>query len=206
MAIFIYLSSQSLNILSLIEREYVPESRYKEIREFVLAKPLIKYAIDSVAARFVFEYKLPKNSTDWICLKSPLLNLSTSAKDKQPDVTWIVSTTYLGNNAPEMLEEDYPRIEFFGWKFNSLPKKPFDSQPFPEGRDGKKDKFSKQAPLLTKQTHPPSSPHPKNTPTKHCLSNLGLYLPTSVALNIGRSNYKPFKLLSMTKQLLEYIM
>lgn len=125
LAVFIFLVSQSLNILSLVGREYVPESKYQEIRNFVLANPHRKYAIDEVAARFVFDYKFPKNSTSWTFMQVPGTPQLT-AKDKLPDVTWIVSIPNLGKGFPEMLKEDYPRVEFFGLRFKSLPKKPFD--------------------------------------------------------------------------------
>ncbi len=123
--LIIYFSSQSLNIISLVEREYVPESRYREIKEAVLAKPNRKYAIDEVAARFVFDYNLPANSIAWNFLKPAPDAFPNSAKDKTPDVTWIISKSNLGHYVPEMLK-DYPRVEFIGRTFNSLPKKPFD--------------------------------------------------------------------------------
>lgn len=121
----IYLSSQSLNIISLVGREYVPESKSKEIREFVLARPKRKYAIDEVAARFVFDYKLPENTVNWNFMKPAPASAPSSSKDKEPDVTWIVSKSNLGHYVPEM-QPDYPRVEFLGRQFNSLPRKPFD--------------------------------------------------------------------------------
>ncbi|XWK91361.1 MAG: hypothetical protein U7127_15320 [Phormidium sp.] len=125
LAIIIFLSSQTLNILSVVKREYVPKLRYQEIKEAVLDKPNRKYAIDEVAARFVFDYKLPPNSNAWNFLALPSDNRTTSYKDKLPDVTWIVSKSNLGHYVPEM-QPDYPRVEFMGRKFDSLPKKPFD--------------------------------------------------------------------------------
>ncbi|MFB2833817.1 glycosyltransferase family 39 protein [Floridanema evergladense] len=124
-ATLIFLSSQSLNILSLIEREYVTESQYQKIREVVLDKPKRKYAIDEIAARFVFDYKLPKNSIAWNFIKPAPDAYPISAKDKKPGTIWIVSKSKLGHYVPEM-QPDYPRVEFMGRKFNSLPKKPFD--------------------------------------------------------------------------------
>ena len=125
LAILVFLSSQSLNILSLAAREYVPESKYRQIRETVLANPNRKYAIDEVAARFVFDYQLPKNSTSWTFMQAPGVPL-ISAKERLSDATWIVSTSMLGEGFPEMLKKDYPRVEFLGRRFNSLPKNPFD--------------------------------------------------------------------------------
>ncbi len=123
--ITLFLSSQIINTLSLIGREYVSESQYQEIREYVLANPNRKYAIDEVAARFVFDYKLPKNSTSWTFMQAPGSPLMT-AKDKQKNVTWIVAKSWLGQSFPELLTTDYPKVEFMGRKFNSLPKKPFE--------------------------------------------------------------------------------
>uniref|UniRef100_UPI0030DDD447 hypothetical protein n=1 Tax=Argonema antarcticum TaxID=2942763 RepID=UPI0030DDD447 len=123
--LIIYFSSQSLNIISLIEREYVPESQYREIREAVLAKPNRKYAIDEIAARFVFDYKLPKNTTSWTFMLPPVGADPISFKDKPTDVTWIVSPYFLKYNFTDA-PIDYPRVEFLGRTFNSLPKKPFD--------------------------------------------------------------------------------
>ncbi len=123
LAILLYLISQSLNIVSLIGREYVPESEYQKVREIVIDNPNRKFAIDEVAARFVFDYKLPKNTISWNFLKAPLDPML--AKDKKPDVTWIVSKSNLANMVPEM-QIEYPRVEFMGRKFNSLPKNPFD--------------------------------------------------------------------------------
>ncbi|MFB2898170.1 ArnT family glycosyltransferase [Aerosakkonemataceae cyanobacterium BLCC-F50] len=121
----IYLSSQTLNIISLVGREDVPKSKYEEIKEAVLAKPNRKYAIDSVSARFVFDYNLPKNSIDWLYMKPAPAGIPDSLKDKKPDVSWIVSRSNLSKFIPEM-QLDYPRVKFMGQKFDSLPKKPFD--------------------------------------------------------------------------------
>ncbi|HBE18131.1 MAG TPA: hypothetical protein DDW51_11065 [Cyanobacteria bacterium UBA11367] len=122
--IVLFFSSQTLNILCL-QKEYDPENKYREIKEVVLAKPSRKYAIDSIAARFVFDYNLPKNTINWNYLKPAPDANPNSSKDKKHDVTWIVSKSNLGHYVPEM-QPDYPKIEFLGRKFNSLPKKPFD--------------------------------------------------------------------------------
>lgn len=124
MVLIIYLSSQSLNIISLAGREYLPSAKYQQIREAFLAKPNRKYAIDEVAARFVFDYKLPKNSID-LTFMGPVNAPLLSAKDKPSDVTWIASTHRLAMQYPE-LNIKYPRVEFLGRSFNSLPKKPFE--------------------------------------------------------------------------------
>ncbi|OKH40427.1 hypothetical protein NIES2119_02045 [[Phormidium ambiguum] IAM M-71] len=123
--LIIYFSSQSLNIISWLDQKYVPEAKYQEIREFVNNQPNRKYAIDSVAARFVFDYKLPNNSIDWTFMEVPGTPKIT-AKDKPQDVTWIVATPQLKNAFPEMIEGDYPRVKILGRTFKSLPKIPFD--------------------------------------------------------------------------------
>ncbi|HEY9850412.1 MAG TPA: glycosyltransferase family 39 protein [Leptolyngbyaceae cyanobacterium] len=124
-AILVFLSSQSLNIIFLIGKEYEPESSYQKIREFVIANPYKKYAIDETAARFVFDYRLPKNSTSWTFMQPPIGVAPISLEDKPPDITWIVSKFRLEERFPKMLI-DCPKIEFFGRIFNSLPKNPFD--------------------------------------------------------------------------------
>ena len=122
----VFLSSQFLNILSLAQREYVPENQYREIKEAVLANPDRKYAIDDVAARFVFDYKLPKNCTSWTFMHEVPGAAPIISKDKPSNVTWIVATPMLGGGFPHMLKTDFPRVKFLGHRFNSLPKKPFE--------------------------------------------------------------------------------
>ncbi|HEY9850413.1 MAG TPA: hypothetical protein V6D28_13185 [Leptolyngbyaceae cyanobacterium] len=123
-AALLLLSSQTLNIISLLGREYPDELRPQEIRNFVIANPNRKYAIDEVAARFVFDYRLPKDSTCWSAIR-PAPASYPSAEDKLPDVIWIVATYNLGRYIPEM-QADYPKVEFMGRKFESLPKNLFE--------------------------------------------------------------------------------
>lgn len=124
-AIIIYLTSQSINIIALIGRANVAESKYQKIRELVIANPEKKYAVDSVAARFVFDYKLPKNSIDWNFMMPPPAAGPTFMKDKPYNTTGIVSKFLVGNFMIDA-NVDYPRVEIFNRKFKSLPKKPFD--------------------------------------------------------------------------------
>ncbi|HEY9850411.1 MAG TPA: hypothetical protein V6D28_13175 [Leptolyngbyaceae cyanobacterium] len=124
-ATLIYLTSQSINFVALFGRESLPASHYKEIKEYVLANPNKKYAIDSVAARFVFDYKLPKNVIDWNFMMPAPASGPSSIKDKPSNVTGIVSRFLVGNFVTDA-QVDYPRIELLGRKFNSLPKKPFE--------------------------------------------------------------------------------
>jgi hypothetical protein len=118
----VVIGSQSLKIIYLTQRYYPKPAYFENIKIKVdkMAKPE-KYVIDSVAARFIFDYNLPVNSISFDFIGVNRYPLKTDKKDND---IWIVSRPALGQI--KELKIDYPRIKFLHREFNSLPKEPFD--------------------------------------------------------------------------------
>ena len=90
---------------------------------------LAGYPIPSIDDLFftgaAINYQLPKNCIDWNFMMPAPASGPSSKKDIPPNVTGIVSRFLVGNFFTDM-QVDYPRVEFLGRKFKSLPKKPFE--------------------------------------------------------------------------------
>lgn len=95
----------------------------KMIREYVRLHPDKKYVIDSAAARWVFDYKFPKN----IHLESftDPIKERKSIQERKKDEVWIVSKADLDIFMPDAGVK-VPCVEIFGRRFSSLPLKPFE--------------------------------------------------------------------------------
>jgi hypothetical protein len=115
--------SQVQAVIALASREYPDSGAYETIRRATLSDARRTYAIDTVAARFVFDYQLPPGSISWE-YSTPGSYPHTIAV-KKPDTTWVVSAPAMGVFVPGVIP-DYPRVRFLGRRFNSLPKRPFD--------------------------------------------------------------------------------
>ncbi|MBD2579789.1 hypothetical protein [Oscillatoria sp. FACHB-1406] len=118
----VFFLNQSLTIVTLAGIHQEPQSSYQEISNYVRSHPNQNYAIDSIAARFVFDYHLPPRSIDWSFSNRAPLFWPTSLSQKPPNRTWIISsfsTTFM----PET--PDIPKIKLLGRTFNTLSSHPY---------------------------------------------------------------------------------
>lgn len=122
-SIGILLSSQLTIILALTQRDYPHDTYFRDVKAKISEMPEPrKYAIDSVAAKYLFNYNFPKNTISWEFIK---VNAVPHANDKKENETWIVSKSNLGAKVKE-LGIDYPVVQLFNRKLYSIPKNPYE--------------------------------------------------------------------------------
>jgi hypothetical protein len=124
-----FLIHNSLTLIASINCFNCQFNAYSNIRQYVQQHPELTYVVDNYAARYVFDYKLPLKTISW------------SFVNKAPDF-WPVSIEQIPKNAVaitsvyqasslESLKEvpnlpDWPKVELFGYQFNSIPRYPQD--------------------------------------------------------------------------------
>jgi hypothetical protein len=110
-------------ILALTQRVSPSITYFSDLKAKIIVfnKPK-KYLIDTVAAKYLFNYNLPVNAIAWEFMN---VNALPSADDKKKNEAWIVSKPNLGIFAPE-LGIDYPVVQLFNRKFHSIPKNPYE--------------------------------------------------------------------------------
>jgi hypothetical protein len=114
---------QSQLIVSWIGQHNPPSNKYESILKWVKENPDRNYAIDEVAARFVFDYNLPNSTVDWNFSNGPAIFWPISVDEKPANTVWIISPA---KAAITLDLPDYERVELFGHRFNSIPKSPYD--------------------------------------------------------------------------------
>lgn len=107
-AILCLILSQSLSIVSLIGSELISKSYYSEVSNLALLNPDRQFFINHTASRFVFDYKMPKNTISWV--------YHTDVPPQLKDNYIYIANPYI----------NVPNIEVFGKQFKSSLKKPFD--------------------------------------------------------------------------------
>lgn len=121
-AVVVFFLNNSMALITLTLTHPRP-NEYAEILEYVEQHPEKTYVIDGIAARFVFNYQLPKNTLSWIgSVPAPLL-WPTSFANKPEDSVWIIASPKAWH-FPEL--PDYPRVEIFGHKLDSIALRPYD--------------------------------------------------------------------------------
>ncbi|MBD2578099.1 hypothetical protein [Oscillatoria sp. FACHB-1406] len=123
LCLFVFLLNNSLNFITILGSERGSEATYRTAREFVNNNPNRKYVMDSYAVRFAFDYKPPAGIIDWTFSSPAPLAQPLSLANKPADVVYIVSPTERGGTQGF---PDSPRIELFGYRFESLVRKPYD--------------------------------------------------------------------------------
>jgi hypothetical protein len=119
----VVLSSQSLKVLYLVSRNHLPQRYYKDVEMKVAqSKRPDKYVVDAVAAKYVYDYKLPPNATSWEFIE---LNRYPSIANKKKNELWIVSKSNIAQYVPE-LGVNSPKVKFLNRNFNSLSQNPFE--------------------------------------------------------------------------------
>ncbi|WP_272126445.1 hypothetical protein [Spirulina sp. CS-785/01] len=111
-------------IVSLLAADIFPTHQdYTEIKSYVSKHPNQTYLIDNVAARFVFDYNLPKNAIAWHFSQNTAIFYPHSLEQKDPNTVWIIAAA---KGAVTQGLPDYPKAELWGRKFNSIPQKPYE--------------------------------------------------------------------------------
>ncbi|MBI1349332.1 hypothetical protein GC163_23945 [bacterium] len=122
----IFMTSHLLTLVVLLatDRSYDLPDSVQKIAVAVTDEQLkTDLAIDSTAARYVFDFDIPDSIQDWFFIQSPPSAYPLSLADKQPGTTWLVSQANLHAIIPEAIPAP-PRIQILGRQFHSLPKRP----------------------------------------------------------------------------------
>lgn len=116
----VFAITQTYPALRLLGTKREPESSYQAVREQV--RGARRVAFDEVAARYVFDYRLPEGAVYWNFSAPPPGNCPNSADERDPGVTWVLSPTKSGvtRGLPP-----YERVRLFGREFRSMPARPF---------------------------------------------------------------------------------
>lgn len=122
----VFLMYDSRIIIMMCRQKATPSLEYKHLRDWTQQNKDKQYEIDYIAARYVFDYRLPDNTTIGAPGRglniNPLKPQMKSLKQKKSDRVWIFSS------AQSLITElaDYQRVKLLGVSFNSIPKKPHD--------------------------------------------------------------------------------
>lgn len=120
----LYFIGQTTNIIKIVGQESISQVKYEEVRNTVNKMTDKTIFVDEIAARYVFDYRLPKGAINFGASNPPPNVYPTSIKDKKPDQVWVISP--VKGKLIEGLSGDYPRVKILGHQFNTLPKKPYD--------------------------------------------------------------------------------
>jgi hypothetical protein len=92
---------------------------FAQIRSYTQQHPDRLYAVDDVAARFVFDYNLPPGTIDWV---ECYMWKGFTDYDRLKCIV-----TDQKKHFDPLLPVDYPRLRIAGHTFNSIPARVFDS-------------------------------------------------------------------------------
>ena len=107
------LLSQSLEIISSLSRGTITQSAYEKIQTFVTAHPNFQYIVDSSAARYVFNYRLPKNSISWIYhIPAPEHLRGKVIYVGSPYFIQYMGLDAFNSPTLKQISESYPRVSF----------------------------------------------------------------------------------------------
>ncbi len=122
-AVTAFLIAQSYPLVALAGRRSVPPARYAEIRKSLRARPVGTLGVDEIAARFVFDYRLPPGTFCWNYSAPPPKTYPASVEEKPPGVTWVLSPVKSGTTKGLPAAE---KVRLFGREFGSIPAKPYE--------------------------------------------------------------------------------
>ena len=89
--------------------------------------PNFQYIVDASAARYVFNYRLPKNSISWIYhIPAPEHLRGKVIYVGSPYFIQYMGLDAFNSPTLKQIAESYPRVSFLGRRFNSLPQMPFE--------------------------------------------------------------------------------
>jgi len=122
-AVCAFLLAQSHLLISLASQRPAPEERYVETRQILSRRPLRRLAIDEVAARHVFDYRLPPRAFSWNYSLPPQKTWPASVSEKSPDVTWVLSSA---KSREVQGLPPWGKMKLFGRELGSIPAQPRD--------------------------------------------------------------------------------
>lgn len=113
---------QSQAIIARVGQKEPDRAQHQEILHWVQAHPQRHYAIDEVAARFVFDYDFPPHASDWRFLRIQFMG-PAAVEEKPANTVWIIASDKAAIT-PDL--PDYERVELLGHRFGSIPRSPYD--------------------------------------------------------------------------------
>lgn len=119
MAMMIY-KSQAL--IAFLAQHKTPSQSHQSALIWSQENPEHDYFIDAIAARFVFDYNLPKSTFTWEYLDEEF-STPLSLHQKEVNSVWLISSAKAA--VTEGLPE-YERVKIFGRRFGSVPRAPHD--------------------------------------------------------------------------------
>jgi hypothetical protein len=118
----VFLIYQSISIVAFLGQEMTPKADYSAILNTLELASVENIIIDSVAARFIFNYQIPDRSIDYI-FYGPAPKFSPETLDpKKDDEIWIVGR----RNVLFMELSDAQKVNLFGHQFGSILRRPND--------------------------------------------------------------------------------
>lgn len=122
-AVIAFTIAQSYPLVALAGRQSVTPARYAEIRTVLQTRAVRAIAADEVAARFVFDYRLPPGAFFWNYSVPPPKTCPASVLEKAPGVTWVLSP--VKSNTTKGLPAA-GKVRLFGRELGSIPAKPYE--------------------------------------------------------------------------------
>ncbi|MEC4869056.1 MAG: hypothetical protein SAJ11_23520, partial [Jaaginema sp. PMC 1078.18] len=122
-ALIVFLLNNLMTIIATTCIEKTEPQQYQVVREYIQKHPEKQYIIDEVAARFIFDYQLPKNALSWNGSQPAPAFWPSSLADKSDNSVWIIAAQKAWH-VPEL--PDYPKVEIFGQRFDSIALRPYD--------------------------------------------------------------------------------
>ncbi len=120
-AIVAFAIAQSYLFIAAAGRKSVPEAEYRAAREALRNHPSGLVAADEVAARLVFDYRLPAGAFFWNYSVPPPQTWPFSIREKAPGVMWVLSPVKSGVTQGIPATE---KVRFLGRVFGSISARP----------------------------------------------------------------------------------
>lgn len=120
-SLVVFLFSQAYLGVRLLGTERTPATVHAAARTAVAQGRAV--GVDEVAARFVFDYRLPSGAFFWNYSVPPPQTWPTSTAERSPSVTWILSPV---KGAVTRGISPGPPVRLFGRTFRSIPARPYD--------------------------------------------------------------------------------
>lgn len=118
-----FLLAQSYILLAWAGRQSLPAERHDTVREALRRPPPGPLAVDEIAARFIFDYRLPPGAVFWNYSRPPAKTWPASTMEKEPGEIWVLSPvkSQVTKGIPPS-----PRVRLFGREFGSMSASPYD--------------------------------------------------------------------------------
>ncbi len=121
----LFLLHLSPDVVSLLETEPVRPKNITAIQKLASELPEDRgyLIVDCVAARHVFDYKLPERTLTFGFARAKPATKFSSIHDRKPSEVWILSEPNVPLDFPELRDKERS-VRFLGRRFPSIPKRP----------------------------------------------------------------------------------